>query len=60
MPCVSVSLTGIYLIAPGQQDDFEIGVVAGRRHFEDDGLDDDGAVGKVLHAVTPEHANEVQ
>lgn len=53
-------LIDIYLIAPGEQDNFNIGVVAGWRHFEDDGLDDHGAVGKVLHGVTPEHANKVQ
>lgn len=56
--CVSVLHNDIYLIAPGKQDNFKIGFVAGRRHFEDDGLDDNGAVGKVLHAVTSEHANK--
>lgn len=58
--CVCQCFWLIYLVAPGQQDDFKIGVVGGRRHFEHDGLDDDRAVRMVLHGVTSEQAENVQ
>lgn len=42
----------VHLIAPGEQNDFEVGLLGRGRHFNNDGFHDDGAVWDMLDAVT--------
>lgn len=47
-----------YLVTPGQKQDFGVGLLSGRGHFDDDGLHHHRAVREVLDGVTFQHAAE--
>lgn len=46
------SIRKSYLIAPGKQEDFGVGVFSGGGDFDDDGVYHDRAVREVLDCVT--------
>ena len=47
-----------YLVAPGEQDDLNVGLLSSGGHFDNNGLHHDRSIREVLDSVGLQHAGE--